>query len=58
MRAYRYHIVFVEECIYVKMHEKAGCQTRRIDSVVSNIIPVPFRFDNSSRDNALNFDKE
>lgn len=58
MRAYRYHIVFVEECIYVEMHEKAGCQTRRIDSVVSNIIPVPFRFDNSSRDNVLNFDKE
>ena len=50
MRAYRYHIVFVEECIYAKMYEKACCQTWRIDSIVSSIIPVPFRFDNSSRD--------
>lgn len=58
MRACRYHIVFVEECIYAKMYEKACCQTWRIDSIVSSIIPVPFRFDNSSRDNVLNFDKE
>ena len=50
MRAYRYHIVFVEECIYAKMYEKACCQTWRIDSVVSSIIPVPFMFDNPRRD--------
>ena len=51
-------LFFVEECIYAKMYEKACCQTWRIDSVASSIIPVPFMFDNSSLDNVLNFDKE
>lgn len=57
MRAYRYHIVFVEECIYEKMYEKACCNTSYIDDI-SCITPAPFRLGNFHSDNVLNFDKE
>lgn len=58
MRAYRYHIVFVEECIYEKMYEKACCNTSYTDHIISCITPTPFRIDNFHSDNILNFDKE
>lgn len=58
MRCYRYHIVFVEECIYEKMYEKACCSTSYIDDITCITTPAPFRFDNSGRDIVLNFDKE
>lgn len=57
MRAYRYDIVFVEECIYAKMYEKACCNTSYIDRI-SCITPTLFRLDNFRSDNVLNFDKE
>ena len=57
MRAYRYHIVFVEECIYGKMYEKACRNTWCIDDI-SYITPAPFRLDNFRSDTVLDFDKE
>lgn len=57
MRAYRYHIVFVEECIYEKMYEKACCSTSYIDDI-SYITPAPFRLYNFRSDTVLDFDKE
>lgn len=57
MRAYRYDIVFVEECIYAKMYEKACCNTSYVD-YISCITPTPFRLDSFRSDNVLDFDKE
>ena len=56
MRAYRYDIVFIEECIYAKMYEKACCNTSYID-YISCITPTSFRLENFRSDNVLDFDK-
>lgn len=57
MRSYRYHIVFIEECIYEKMYEKACFNTSYIDDI-SYITPAPFRLYNFRSDTVLDFDKE
>lgn len=43
MRGYRYHVIFVEGCIYEELYEKACLNAMYIDDAMSWIKPVVFR---------------